>query len=267
MTWNRQKIKGVCSVCGDALKAKGFCDRHYRANKRYGNPTFAGLKRQRSTAPCAWPGCTKTVRACGYCSGHYKAARREGLIHREKYMRDHPLYGLWWARRKQGVLSPEWIDDFPQFLQDIGTKPGKFYSLITLREGPFGPDNFEWRAQIKRQPGESRRAFHARKWQAQVTARPAWDRNRQIVKRYGITLEEYEQMFAAQKGVCAICKNPETKLDIRHGTIKQLAVDHCHNSKKVRGLLCQRCNIGLGRIGDSIEIARAMVTYLIKHKD
>lgn len=58
--------------------------------------------------------------------------------------------------------------------------------------------------------------------------------------RYGITIEEYDTMLAAQAGVCAICKqNPP------NGRILKLAVDHDHATGEVRGLLCQRCNMAL----------------------
>ena len=63
---------------------------------------------------------------------------------------------------------------------------------------------------------------------------------------YGITLEEYEQMLEGQKGVCFICNKPEISKD-RKGNIKKLSVDHCHITKKVRKLLCFRCNSNLGK--------------------
>lgn len=58
--------------------------------------------------------------------------------------------------------------------------------------------------------------------------------------------EVYQQMILAQGNVCAICKLPETKRDSQRGKSCTLAVDHCHSTGKVRGLLCFRCNINLG---------------------
>lgn len=52
---------------------------------------------------------------------------------------------------------------------------------------------------------------------------------------------EFEQDYK-----CAICKKPEVKKDPQNGKISKLAVDHCHTSKKVRGLLCFQCNTKLG---------------------
>lgn len=70
-------------------------------------------------------------------------------------------------------------------------------------------------------------------------------RNLTLVRRFGITLAEYDQRFNEQGGVCKICGGT-------NGTIR-LAVDHCHNTGKVRGLLCTRCNLVLG----SYEILKA----------
>lgn len=70
-------------------------------------------------------------------------------------------------------------------------------------------------------------------------------RNYGLVKNYGITIEEYDAMNLKQKGVCAICKQPETKLN-KNGTVHKLAVDHCHKTGKVRGLLCFKCNAAIG---------------------
>uniref|UniRef100_A0AAU8BB03 Endonuclease VII n=1 Tax=Escherichia phage Baskent_phicoli_1 TaxID=3145031 RepID=A0AAU8BB03_9CAUD len=80
-------------------------------------------------------------------------------------------------------------------------------------------------------------------------------RNETLRKLYGITVDDYEEMFKRQGGVCAICHQPET------GNIR-MAVDHCHASGKVRGLLCKNCNTALGNLKDSIEILTNAITYL-----
>ena len=80
-------------------------------------------------------------------------------------------------------------------------------------------------------------------------------RSESLRKLYGITIDDYEEMFKRQGGVCAICRQPET------GNIR-MAVDHCHASGKVRGLLCKNCNTALGNLKDSIEILTNAITYL-----
>lgn len=75
--------------------------------------------------------------------------------------------------------------------------------------------------------------------------------------RYGITDDDYLRMVASQGGVCVICKQPETG-----GRTKRLSVDHCHASKKVRGLLCGSCNRGLGSFRDDPSRLRAAAAYI-----
>ena len=73
---------------------------------------------------------------------------------------------------------------------------------------------------------------------------------RRAVKRkidFGISREDYEKMLINHNNSCAICKN-------KIGW--EAAVDHCHNSGKVRGLLCRSCNLGLGAFKDNIETIR-----------
>lgn len=79
-----------------------------------------------------------------------------------------------------------------------------------------------------------------------------------LLKVYGITLEQYDAMVAAQKGLCGICGKPELRGDHR------LAVDHCHESGNVRGLLCRACNQALGTFGDTIAGLKLVMAYLEK---
>ena len=80
---------------------------------------------------------------------------------------------------------------------------------------------------------------------------------------YGLSLEEYEQMLAAQNGVCAICNLPETKLI--KGTTKSLNVDHNHDTGEVRELLCGACNAALGLMREDPEKILALLDYAIKY--
>lgn len=77
---------------------------------------------------------------------------------------------------------------------------------------------------------------------------------------FGITLAEYDAMFEAQDGLCAICQQPETCT--YKGTLKRLAVDHCHTTGQVRGLLCRQCNTALGSFGDDVELLMRAINYL-----
>jgi hypothetical protein len=88
-------------------------------------------------------------------------------------------------------------------------------------------------------------------------------RNHELQKKYGISVEQYEQMLASQNGVCLICGKGETHT--RNGKVTLLCVDHCHKTGKVRGLLCKRCNVMLGQSGDDIETLTSAIEYLKRY--
>lgn len=89
-------------------------------------------------------------------------------------------------------------------------------------------------------------------------------RNKNLLQAFGITLDQYETMLAAQGGVCAICEQAETEIHPRSKKIRNYAVDHDHITGDVRGLLCNACNRGLGLLGDTAERLRKAVAYTEK---
>lgn len=82
-----------------------------------------------------------------------------------------------------------------------------------------------------------------------------------LSQNYGITPEDYDQMVKSQGGLCAICAcdDPGTPHGFWH-------VDHCHGSGKVRSLLCQRCNMGLGAFYDIVEHLDRAAEYIERHR-
>lgn len=87
--------------------------------------------------------------------------------------------------------------------------------------------------------------------------RRAWH----IKSKYGLEVAEYDALLAKQGGLCAICKQPPTA-NTRTTALPLLAVDHCHSTGAVRGLLCFNCNTGLGSFQDSGSLLTAAMTYL-----
>lgn len=81
-------------------------------------------------------------------------------------------------------------------------------------------------------------------------------RDRILQRKFGITLAQYNEMLEKQGGKCKICKADPKTLS------KDLAVDHCHNTGKIRGLLCIACNTALGKLKDSPELLRVAISYL-----
>lgn len=81
-----------------------------------------------------------------------------------------------------------------------------------------------------------------------------------LKRQYGITIEEYERMIVEQNNLCAICGKEETE---KYG---KLAIDHDHNTGIVRGLLCHKCNRGLGCFDESEYILSNAIKYLLKNR-
>ncbi len=84
-------------------------------------------------------------------------------------------------------------------------------------------------------------------------------RNLDLQRRFGVTHTEYENMLKSQNGACAICK----KFRLNKGK-KHMAIDHCHKTGKVRGVLCHICNRGLGMFDDSQDLLTQAIEYLAK---
>jgi hypothetical protein len=77
---------------------------------------------------------------------------------------------------------------------------------------------------------------------------------------FGITMEQYDEKLTAQNGLCAICRKQETAQ--RKGVVKRLAVDHCHHTGMIRGLLCQKCNVAIGSFNDDPEMLKKAIAYI-----
>lgn len=94
-----------------------------------------------------------------------------------------------------------------------------------------------------------------------------------ILRTYGITQDQYDALYAEQEGRCAICGCDDEMMTIPNGSrnrqarrFSHLYVDHDHRTGKVRGLLCQDCNLGLGAFKDNGIILRTAAAYLRKHQ-
>ena len=87
-------------------------------------------------------------------------------------------------------------------------------------------------------------------------------RERALMRMYGITGAEYQDLLDAQGGKCAVCKT-----ETAGGKHNVFCVDHDHVTGKVRELLCKDCNIVLGLVQDSPEHLNRLIAYVIKHND
>lgn len=83
-------------------------------------------------------------------------------------------------------------------------------------------------------------------------------KRKERMKKYGLTPEDYESMYEKQKGKCLICGEQK----VNRGKYHSLFVDHNHETGKVRGLLCQRCNFLIGQARDNVKILKSAIKYL-----
>ena len=116
-----------------------------------------------------------------------------------------------------------------------------------------------WRANLT----QERKEAYLAKRRARRKANPTGHRCAELRRLYGITFDQYEAMYEAQSGGCALCCTP---LLLAGGASQELGdiahVDHCHTTGKVRGLLCHKCNRGLGLFQDNKETLMRAIDYL-----
>lgn len=113
-----------------------------------------------------------------------------------------------------------------------------------------------YNAKNKERIKEQKHAYNARpenkEWRKKLS------RANKLKRKYGLTPQDEDAMVAAQNGLCATCgKPPRGKINNT-----RLVVDHCHKPAKVRGMLCSKCNSGLGFADDSPTLLRKMATYI-----
>ena len=214
---------------------------------------------------CSVHNCSGPVAAKDLCQKHYMQVSRHGEVidtrpvdwgKREK----HPAYRAWCGLRRyhRQDTCQEWIDDFWKFAEDVGEKPERANASRKDELLPWSKENFYWR-----EFGYSshRDKKYALEWRRKARANnPDYYRDKDLQKRYGVSLEWYREQFAKQNGVCWICKKPETT--IIRGKKIEMPVDHCHTTGKARGLLCTQCNRGLGLFQDNLTILQSAIEYL-----
>lgn len=81
-----------------------------------------------------------------------------------------------------------------------------------------------------------------------------------LMKKYNVSLDWYNETVIKQKNLCLICNQEQSGG-------KGLAVDHCHKTGKVRGLLCDKCNTSIGLMRESVDILKSAIKYLEEHNE
>lgn len=145
-----------------------------------------------------------------------------------------------------------------------------YHNSVNTKDGRYAmckqcvcAKNTAWRNANKGKVAECKKRYALRNWEAirkhqreymatRKVEAAEYRRRWNLAKRYGITMEQYADMFDAQGGVCAVCRQARNRM----------VVDHDHVTGRVRGILCQRCNVCLGGLGDNLDGVMKAVRYL-----
>lgn len=212
---------------------------------------------------CSIEGCDLPIECKGVCNAHYQRFKLYGRYETVVWgQTEHPLYFIWNSRKNEGSLCVEW-SDFKTFIKDVGDKPDDDYRLGRKnRKEPYSPSNFFWKKYHKRLEGETRNQHARRRRREDIPKYKGYE----LKKNFGISYDDFYTMLETQNFVCKICQEPEKVIHHISGKLKDLAVDHCHKTNKIRGLLCQRCNRVLGKVRDNVSILDKMKDYLNEHR-
>lgn len=239
----RNTIYGTCRDCRREQRrivGRGLCggcyDRHWNAGTL---DKFPRLTRDPKPVPTelTCPICEQTLPLEAFARNSRRLSGRGTYCKpcaREKYH-------LPARERNRGAERP--LEGEQECRQCGETKPYSEYY--------WEQDKGRYKYRCRTCVGEKGRAY----WRG---AGSAMQRERQLAAKYGLTVAEFDAMLAAQGGGCAICSsavNPDTN---------SLAVDHCHSTGKVRGILCGLCNKAIGLLRDDPLLLERAVIYLRK---
>jgi len=226
----------ICSIqdCENITRFGDICDKHVWRMKKFKS---YDLPSKDIVKTCRAPGCDKPV--------DKKQASRLCVMHRVR-----------WSRHKSFDLPEK--PKLPEGIFKICEKHGEL-----KEEQTYKVPKREW-LNCKLCKDEALAKFEERN--------PGRDTNKNrnymfVGSKHKIRVEVslYNKLHEEQKGLCAICLKPETMTASKKKVPKRLAVDHCHERLIVRGLLCQKCNVALGALDDSIEMLQSAIAYLEKY--
>lgn len=209
---------------------------------------------------CKIDNCTSPVSGRGYCSKHYQRLRRHGdpqVLMKPRTLPDSitpcavegceryaQAKGMCFAHyqrvRRTGTPGPAQLIHEPRTADDTERRCSKCTRTLPVSKFPPDPRNRTVRLSI---------------CYACQTIR---DRNAARVRRYGMTTAEYDALLVSQGGVCAV---------VGCGSSHRLVIDHCHASSAVRGIICDRCNVVLGRVEDTTQLLHGLAEYLGNHHE
>lgn len=185
-----------------------------------------------------------------YCKKCDSVKPRDTSFFRSK---DSPDGFSWYCKECVSAQTLQWAKRNPRKIQKISHK----YSIAGST-----------RAKRRKDYQKNKEVWHRRgkKFRMKPEAKNLYRRNH-LQRKYGITPEMYEEMLLAQAGVCFICKKSEdAPRKGNPGDLRRLAVDHDHETGRVRKLLCHKCNTVIGLVGEDPLLLQKLKEYLFLHE-
>lgn len=215
------------------IKKSGLCRRHNMRLHRHGDPNAW----KKPTRPvCSLPDCEDRAAARGLCDTHYRRQKRYGTTDApvrptvcavagcDGAVASYALCDKHYRRSRKG-------QDADRFCRYCGGKLDVNAHVLRVYCSDFCKERDHC---IRRREG------HRARW----------------LRQYGLTVDEFEALLLAQEGRCAICRTDKVP---RRGNWH---VDHCHESGRIRGILCHGCNVALGHFKDNADLLRRAAEYL-----
>lgn len=195
---------------------------------------------------CTIAGCDRPHKARGMCQTHYTHFKRTGQV---KEAIRHRVVGRDPTCSVEGCNNPERANGMCQMHNQRIRRHGSTDFRVRWKES-LGTCTIEGCDNPVNSHGLCSRHYQKqRKWAA-----------------FGVDALRYQAMLSEQNFVCAICDGPEIAIDPGTKEVRALAVDHCHETNVVRGLLCGNCNQGIGLFKDKTDVMRRAIAYLEKHR-
>lgn len=217
-----------CSIeeCGKRSQARGYCNSHYYNWRKYGDPEHSDRQRS-SVLTCGLEACQDKHHSKGYCYRHYHIYRSSG-------QEIDP------GGRVEVDLDPEFI---------VCTKCQKAQPLSEYRYRERFDTAFYEKTCKTCQLAKQEEWFAAN-----PDRRRTYNREGKVRRTYGEPGLAILERIDAGEG-CEVCGQ----------RTKKMAIDHCHRTNVVRGLLCGNCNTALGLLGEDEDRILALVRYMLRH--